>query len=185
MGSQRLFVALEVPEVVRRDLRGMLEPWHTKLTGARWVAPEDWHVTLVFLGAVAADRVASLHAGLEVAVADATPFDTALSSFGGFPSQARARVVWAGLEDRAGCIGDLARSVGAALGAAPEDRPFSAHLTVARSDRPLRLPDDFVHARLPGAHVTVGEIVLFRSHLGRPAPRYEPLARLALGSPPG
>ena len=54
-------------------------------------------------------------------------------------------------------------------------------MTVARSDPPRALPEAFIATALPAASFTVGELVLFRSHLGRPAPRYEPLARLPFG----
>lgn len=182
MESQRLFVALEIPERVRDDLRSAVEPWRADLPGARWVPPEDWHVTLVFLGATAADRVSSVGAQLKDALAGVVAFDTVLTTFGAFPSRARARVLWAGLDDRAGRIGELARTVRETLGAEPEDRPFAAHVTVARSAPPLRLPEGFTTAAVPSTPFTVRELVLFRSHLARPAPRYESLARFPLGA---
>src|SRR5438093_1139418 len=64
---------------------------------------------------------------------------------GAFPSARRARVVWAGLDDRSGRMAGLAFAIDAALAAEfrPESRPFRAHLTVARSDPPLELPETF------------------------------------------
>jgi 2'-5' RNA ligase len=178
----RLFVAIEIPEAILRDLDSSLAPWRPKLAGARWVPPENWHATLLFLGATAADRVAWVRQRLERVVAEVAPFDTALTTFGGFPSSAHARVVWAGLDDRAGRVADLSRSVREALGAGPDDRSFAAHVTVARSDAPRALPEGFLSIPLPAATLSVGELVLFRSHTGRPAPRYEPLARFPLGA---
>jgi 2'-5' RNA ligase len=184
MDSPRLFVALEVPGHVRNDLREALEPWRGSLPGARWVPPENWHVTLLFLGATDPGRIDWVSARLEDAAAGAAPFDTALTTFGGFPSSTRARVIWAGLDDRAGQVSALARSVGADMGAEPEDRPFAGHVTVAKSPRPLRLSEDFIATPLPAAAFKVEEMVLFRSHPGRPVPRYEPLTRFAFGSSP-
>lgn len=181
MESQRLFVALELPDRVRDDLRSAVEPWRVELPGARWVPPENWHVTLVFLGATAADRVSSVGLRLQDALAGAVAFDTVLTTFGAFPPRERARVLWAGLEDRAGRIAELAHTVREALGAEPEDLPFAAHVTVARSATPLSLPEGFTAATVPSTPFTVKELVLFRSHLARPAPRYEPLARFPLG----
>ena len=181
MESQRLFVALELPDGVRDDLRSAVEPRRADLPGVRWVPPENWHVTLVFLGATSADRVSGVGARLQDALAGVVAFDTVLTTFGGFPSQARARVLWAGLEDRAGRIGELARTVREALGAEPQDRPFAAHVTVARSATPLRLPEGFTAAAVPSTPFTVKELILFRSHLARPAPRYEPLAGFPFG----
>lgn len=181
MESQRLFVALEIPGPVRADLGEALEPWRQELRGARWVPPENWHVTLLFLGATVGDRVPWVRERLGVAAAGAAAFETSLTTLGGFPSAPYARIIWAGLDDRAGRIAELARAVGAAFDAEPEDRPFSAHVTVARSDPAHALPEPFIAIVLPAASFTVGELVLYRSHLGRPAPRYEPLARLPFG----
>jgi 2'-5' RNA ligase len=182
--SQRLFVALEIPDRVREDLHSRLEPWRRPLVGARWLPPENWHLTLMFIGATPPDRIDWVRASLNGAASRAVCFDSALTTFGGFPSPGSARVIWAGLEDRTGRISELARMIGAALEIEPEDRPFRAHVTVARSRQPLRLPEGFTTTPLPGAPFTVREMVLFRSHLGRPAPRYEPLARFPLGSIP-
>ena len=63
-----------------------------------------------------------------------------------------------------------------------EKRPFHPHLTVARSDPPLTLPAAYTATELESDEWEVGHVILFRSHLGRPAPRYEPLARFPLRS---
>jgi RNA 2',3'-cyclic 3'-phosphodiesterase len=62
-----------------------------------------------------------------------------------------------------------------------EKRPFHPHLTVARSDPPLKLPVGYSGTELDSKEWDVDHVVLFRSHLGRPAPRYEALSRFALG----
>jgi 2'-5' RNA ligase len=62
----------------------------------------------------------------------------------------------------------------------PESREFSPHLTVVRSEPPLRVPATFATTPLEPIAFTVDRIVVFRSHLGRPAPRYEPLASFPL-----
>src|SRR5207245_2826622 len=109
-------------------------------------------------------------------------FRTGIVGVGAFPSARRARVVWAGLDDRSGRMAGLALAIDAALAAEfrPETRPFQAHLTVARSDPPLELPETFGATPLESAPFVVGRIVLFRSHLGRPAPRYEALREFRL-----
>jgi 2'-5' RNA ligase len=53
---------------------------------------------------------------------------------------------------------------------------------VARSDPPLRLPSEYTATKLESLVWEVDHVVLFRSHLGRPAPRYEPLAHFRLGT---
>jgi 2'-5' RNA ligase len=52
---------------------------------------------------------------------------------------------------------------------------------VARSDPPLKLPTAFSATELESDQWEVDHVTLFRSHLGRPAPRYEALTRVPLG----
>jgi RNA 2',3'-cyclic 3'-phosphodiesterase len=178
----RLFVALGVPPDLRGSAWNALEPLRVALPDARWAPPENWHVTVKFLGDTTAEVAVETTARLEAVAEHAVPFPTNLTEVGAFPNAAAARVLWLGLDDRAGRMAELALGVDASLSGAfpPASRPFTPHMTVARIHPASRLPASFADAAVPGAPFTVGEIVLFRSHPGRPAPRYEALARLPL-----
>jgi 2'-5' RNA ligase len=180
--SLRLFVAGDIPEGVREELARAREPWRERYRG-RWVPPENWHVTLKFLGAVwprllewvteAVGGVAEAHA----------PFESALEGVGIFPGGRRARVLWAALADPEGRFAALARSLDETLAREfkPETRPFTAHLTLARFDPPAEIGDDVRKADVRSDSFVVDRLVLYRSHLQRPAPRYEPLREFPLG----
>jgi 2'-5' RNA ligase len=79
-------------------------------------------------------------------------------------------------------LGELAGALDDALEAEfePERRAFRPHLTVARSDPPIPLPASFAETDLASDAFPIDRVVLFRSHLRRPAPRYEPLAEFPL-----
>jgi 2'-5' RNA ligase len=181
----RLFVAIEIPDVAKAAVCEAFAPWRERFPDARWVPPESQHVTVKFLGSTwprlagwVPDRVA------EVA-AEHGAFSTRVLGVGAFPSVRRARVLWTGLDDRGGRIAELAQALDGALAHEfkPENRAFRAHLTVARSDPAIALPDAFGETALESEPFEVDHLVLFRSHLQRPAPRYEPLSRFPLGSP--
>ena len=178
----RLFVAIEVSEEVRRAVSDAIVPWRDEFPQARWVPEENWHVTVKFLGRTYPRLVGWVHECVEEVVSTLEPFDTGVTELGSFPSPRRARVVWVGLEDGDGRMADIALALDAALseGFRPEARPFQPHLTVARSDPALRLPEGFPTAIEPVAF-EVGHVTLFRSHVRRPAPWYEPLATFLLG----
>jgi RNA 2',3'-cyclic 3'-phosphodiesterase len=136
--------------------------------------PEDrWHVTVKFLGPTSPGLMAWVPQAVAEAAATVPPFTARLTALGAFPSTRRARVLWAGLDDGKGRMGDLARTLDVALspGFPPESRAFHPHLTVARSDRPLALPDGFAATELEPVAVPIGRVAVFESHLGRPAPR--------------
>lgn len=141
--------------------------------------PEDnFHVTLGFLGWVADERVQPISEALGRAVAGLLAGVATLAGLGAFPSTRRARVVWAGVRDPSGVVASTAAAAAEAMleaGREPERRPFHAHVTLCRlrTPRAVAFPDG---VDVPAVPVPVDRVTLFRSHLGRPAPRYEPLA---------
>ncbi|HXF73971.1 MAG TPA: RNA 2',3'-cyclic phosphodiesterase [Actinomycetota bacterium] len=178
----RLFVAVDVPGRVRELVAGTLAPWREAFPAARWVPPENWHVTVKFLGRTWPRLLAWVEDRVRAVAADHRPFQIRASGVGAFPSARRARVLWVGLDDPEGGLRSLARGLDAALEREfpPERRDFTAHLTVARSEPPLALPEDFARTELRSEPFEVRALVLYRSHLQRPAPRYEPVGTFPL-----
>ncbi|MDQ1661354.1 MAG: 2,3-cyclic 3-phosphodiesterase [Blastococcus sp.] len=183
----RLFVAVEPSAEACTHLESALSPLQGAAGEPRWIPPERWHLTLLFLGAVADDDVAGL-LGAVGDVAGAAPLTLWIAGAGRFGSGRRPQVFWTGLDGDVGALTGLAdrlRSAVAARGFATEDRPFRAHLTVGRW-RPGRpadpaLPDRLADYRGPAWPVT--EVCLMESHLGRDA-RYEVVAGWPVGGAP-
>ncbi len=93
----RLFVALEVPEPVRREVRRRIAGLRDRLPRARWVNPEVLHLTLLFLGEVPPDDVPALAGRLRDAFAPFPPLPLRLAGAGTFPAGRPARVAWIGV----------------------------------------------------------------------------------------
>jgi 2'-5' RNA ligase len=176
----RLFVAIEIPKDVRALVAAAVEPLRERHPRAKWVPLANQHVTLKFLGATPPALVEGVRASVADAAREAAPLATRVEGMGTFPSARRARVLWAGLEDDAGAMAGLASTLEAALEGQfpPERRAFTPHLTVARFDPPSPIG---VLPEVRSAPFDVDRIVLFRSHLRRPAPVYEPLGVFPLG----
>ena len=183
----RLFVAFSIPDGAKSAIAEAVAPWMEEFPRARWVPQENWHVTLRFLGATFPRLVEWVHEEVAAVAAETGPFRTHVEGLGAFPSARRARVVWAGLVDPQDRIDGLVSGLNAALGREFPSRQqaFHPHLTVARSDPPIDLPEAFSQTALESEDFPVERLVLFRSHLRRPAPFYEPLASFELGSRPG
>lgn len=178
-----MFVAFEVPERERDAVEVAIAPVRERFPRARWVPRENWHVTIKFLGSTWPRLVEWVHQIVGEVAAAHPAMETRMTVLGTFPSARRARVIWAGLEDQAGSIAELVQALDGALSPEfkPESRAFSPHLTVARSDPPVELPGSFAGAAVGGEPFRIERLVLFRSHLRRPAPLYEPLAAYPLG----
>jgi 2'-5' RNA ligase len=138
----RLFVALEIPSAVRGNLASFVEQLRPLAPQARWVRPENLHVTLKFIGETRPEKLDAIRAAL---AAVRSPQDVTIDflGLGFFPNEKHPRVFWAGIEASAN-LKTLAADIEAAtekLGISPEKRPFSPHLTLARFEPP-RLPEE-------------------------------------------
>jgi RNA 2',3'-cyclic 3'-phosphodiesterase len=179
----RLFVAVDLPDDVRARVERGVEPIRDRYPKGRWVPNENQHVTMRFLGATWPTAVDGVLASVGDVATRHVPFETRVSSLGAFPSPRRARVLWAGLEDPAERLTRIATDLEDTLSDTfpPEKRPFTPHLTVARFDPSVALEDDLVELGVESAPFEVAWLTLYRSHLRRPAPRYEAVATFPLG----
>ncbi len=130
----RLFVALELPE----DVRGSLARLCSGLPGARWVPPENLHLTLRFIGEVDQGFAEDIDAALGTVKTPA--FDLFLEGVGHFGKGRAARTLWVGVGSSETLVRLQAKIETALLGAgvAPETRKFTPHVTLARLKAPPR-----------------------------------------------
>jgi len=171
----RLFVAAEVPEDVRAAVADAVAPLRERFPKARWVPPQNQHVTLKFLGSTYPRLVEWVTSTIGEVASRRAGFQTRVRDLGAFPNARGARVLWAGLDDAGSAFERLAADLEEALAKEfkPERRAFTPHLTVARFDPPVPVDADEIRYESPA--FAVDRIVLFRSHLRRPAPVYEPM----------
>ena len=136
---ERLFVAVGVPGDVRARLAEAVDPLRAQWPSLRWVRPDAWHVTLAFIGDSSPARAAAVDEAAVCAAAGVRAFEARLSGdLGAFGRS----VLWAGLAPSPP-LARLARGVRGALadrGVSTDDKPFHAHLTLARAPRRGRLP---------------------------------------------
>jgi len=169
----RLFVALEIPSAVRENLAALINELRaadasSSKNKARWVRPENLHVTLKFIGNVDAGKLDAIRAAL-TEVCSGGSVELRFRGLGFFPNEKRPRVLWAGLEASPN-LATLAADIDARLEKVRiprETREFSPHLTLARFDPPgisekLRAAALENAAREFGA-VRTGEFHLFES----------------------
>jgi RNA 2',3'-cyclic 3'-phosphodiesterase len=139
----RLFIAIEVPGEIRNALAAFLKELREIAPGVKWIRPENFHVTLKFLGETDAAKLRRIEGSLKTI---RSPERVALEvrGLGFFPNEKRSRVLWAGMESSANLrplAGDIDRSLHQ-LGFPLEQGPFTPHLTLARFNPP-GLPSNF------------------------------------------
>ncbi|MGH3854372.1 MAG: RNA 2',3'-cyclic phosphodiesterase [Pseudonocardiaceae bacterium] len=129
----RLFVALAPPGEVVRELLGATAGLREVAPELRWTRPEQWHLTLAFLGEVGDDVVDELTRRLGRAAARHPPLSLSLGGGGRFGHQ----VLWTGVRGDRDGLSRLAESVAAAAGRScvpVEQRSYRPHLTLARAE---------------------------------------------------
>lgn len=177
----RLFTAITLPEDVRRQLAAQLERALALPAGVRLAPPQQWHLTLRFIGEVETAQCAAIQRAL--ANVRAAPFALRLAGGGSFGGT----VLWCGVQGEVDALRALHTAVSAALedaGIAPEKRRFAAHLTLARARRPL--PREALATWLAaqrawsGTPFDVRDFTLYRSELHPVGARHSVLRRYAL-----
>ncbi len=136
MEQVRSFIAIELPDEVKKGLRELQA--QLKAGGSapvKWVDPANIHLTLKFLGNVAADRIDEISSAMTNAVQDTSTFKLEIKELGVFPNPRRVQIVWVGLGGEVDKLASLQQRIERGLeklGFAPENRRFTPHLTLAR-----------------------------------------------------
>lgn len=178
----RLFLAVDLTSEAREALAHQLRSGLLDGVPGRPIPAESWHLTLRFLGDTppeTADAVRAEMAGLQLG----PPFSISFVRLGAFPGPARARVLWAGVEEGRKRLTALAEQVEEAVrrvGFAAERRPFAPHLTLSRLREPRDLRPMLQSAPTLDVRLPVSDVVLFRSHLGPGGARYEVVERYGM-----
>lgn len=179
----RLFAALPIPDPAQAAIVSLLAELRRSDWPVRWVRAEGIHLTLKFYGEVAPERLDVIEEAVRFAVAGTGPIPLRIGELGGFPTAARPRVLWIGLEAPASLelLQDRIERGGAEIGFPPEGAPYQPHVTLGRVREGHRLPPGAVESyEVPGERVSflAEELVLYESVLTSDGPRYQP--RLAL-----
>jgi 2'-5' RNA ligase len=176
----RLFVGLGLPEGLAQCL-AILE---AGLPGARWVAPENMHLTLRFIGEVSRDAAEDIDEML--AGVSAPAFDLHLQGVGAFGQGAKTRSVWVGLQpsEELAFLHTKVESAVVRGGQPPEGRKFFPHITLARfnhadANRLQRFIEG--NSLFRAGPWTIDHFTLFESHMGKGGSVYTPLTDYELG----
>lgn len=178
----RLFVGVALAEAVRDELGAVVGRLKSKQDGLRWTEPESWHVTLQFLGSTDAEAYKCVAARLGEVRAGAVPVE--LDGVGCFE---RAGIFYAGVKVTAELVALQQRVVAATrqCGFVPESRPYSPHITLARSKGRGRgeelgqLAKRMQHKPVFSGFVA-GEFLIYESFLLPSGSRYEIRERFGL-----
>ncbi len=191
MEQVRSFIAIELPGEVQAEF-GRLQ---SALQAAgpfpvKWVDPHGIHLTLKFLGNIAAGRTGEIIDTIKEATRGIPPFRLEVGTPGVFPGVGRTRVAWVGLRGDTDSLARLQQLIETSLGRlgfTREKRAFTAHLTLARvrdqasAEEQRRFGQAFIQARLSRDFIiNVYSINLMKSQLTRERAVYSRMGTVAL-----
>jgi RNA 2',3'-cyclic 3'-phosphodiesterase len=189
----RSFIAIETPLEIQNSIAQAAAPLKNLIPKhlVRWVAPQNAHLTLKFLGDVSPANLERLAEALKLEAASHEMFSLSVGGLGAFPNPRRARVIWLGLEapPALAALQHAVDGASAKLGYPMEERPFSPHLTIGRvaqtaSGSDLRLIRSALESTKVGilGTIRVQAIHIFKSLLQPAGPIYTILYTLSMKS---
>lgn len=186
----RLFIALNLPKKERMRLHRAARPMRERELPVRWVDPENYHLTLKFLGEVRPAMQKKVEETMQRVASATVPFKIELGGFGAFPTIRKPRVLWAGVNasPELRCLKQDLEWGLAEHGFERETRAFHPHLTLGRAGEEggageFRGLDDLVADLSYEGTVSVRGIDLMRSQLSRSGSRYTVLSTTRLTGP--
>ncbi|WP_313638423.1 RNA 2',3'-cyclic phosphodiesterase [Paenibacillus sp.] len=136
--SERLFIAVKLPLELRQVVAQECSNLSQTYQFAKWTHPEDYHITLQFLGDTPKTKIPDLIMALKQLSGQCRPFKLSLDKWGTFGLPTAPRVLWVGVSGELEELNQLATKVHSStlpLGFPAESREYKPHLTVARKYR--------------------------------------------------
>jgi len=182
----RTFIAIEFPAKITQKIDNIISflKAQTPAKAIKWVAAENLHLTLKFLGDFPEQDLESLTAIMDHELKPFSAFEITIEGMGMFPNNANPRVIWMGISHTDSLL-MIHKQLDNALqneGIKPDQRNFNAHLTIGRIRR--RTDPKVIHeiGKTLSAYkvetlgqVTVNRIILMKSELTPQGPIYTPL----------
>ncbi len=183
----RTFIAIDLPESLKRSLTDLIESLMTYRADVRWVKGDNLHVTIKFLGNIEKDMLTSIEEALKDVSARFTPFDISFEGIGCFPNMRRPRIIWIGIRENPVLThihSELEERL-CGIGFEREKRRFSPHLTAGRvmSARGFKLLSQNLQGISGEKHgiMEATSLSLMRSDLSGSGARYTLIRDFPLG----
>lgn len=168
--DMRLFVALKIPPIMQDEISGLVRPLRASMPG-RFIPRENRHVTLAFLGDAPASTLSDIEDALEAAAMDAGEIALRPDRLGKFGRSSDATFLLGLAEDPN--LTNLAKRLREELRKRNipfDDKPFLAHITLARR---VRIPKESLPPLpFPGPALAT-RVAVFKSTLSREGASYE------------
>jgi 2'-5' RNA ligase len=185
----RTFIAIEANDEVRVRALQAIDRLSRDAENVKWVAPDNLHWTLQFLGDISYEQMAEACRIVGKVAARHKPFVLTATGVGAFPKIDRPRTLWLGAGqggDQLCTLQSVLEEGLAELGFRGENRRYVPHLTLGRLARGSHGGQALAAgvaelSNFEGGAMEVDEVTVFASVLEREGPTYHVLSHAPLG----
>ncbi len=182
----RCFIAIELSHEIKSALRSIQDEFKKCGADVRWVHPDNIHLTLKFIGSAREEDTQKIISLMTDACKKYQTFTLEIKGTGIFPNINSPRVLWVGAEGDGilkGLQKDIEHGMGE-IGFEPEDRKFTAHLTLGRfrslTGKENLLKQIKLHENYSFGTIDIKSLSLMKSELHPSGSRYTKLAEVLL-----
>jgi len=179
----RIFIALEIPKKIKEEISKTQNQLKAAGIQARWVKPEIAHLTLIFLGETAPNKVGEIEKILKEAGSQISPVNLWLEKVDCFPSPTKAKIIHLSLKGELGKLNTLALKIRKLLKKQKinfDQKPFVPHLTLGRLKKPQNVSEILSKIKILRQNFFVYQLLLIQSTLTSQGPIYKTLRSLEL-----
>ncbi|MFW5787511.1 MAG: RNA 2',3'-cyclic phosphodiesterase [Halanaerobiales bacterium] len=137
----RLFLAINLSERARELIENKVTLVQQSIAqDVKWVKPQNWHLTLKFLGDTEDDKISKIKKSMGDIATDHKSFYIQYTGIGAFPHLNYPRVIYIGVNRGSQNLLQIQKEIEENfidLGFKPEDREFTPHLTIGRGRKSI------------------------------------------------
>jgi 2'-5' RNA ligase len=182
----RVFIGIKLDKASVERVNRCLKPFKKIATPLKWTKDENIHLTVKFLGEVAAEKYRQIEQVLSADHYDVVPFTMKITGLGKFGRGGGLNILWAGVEKNEN-LEKLFHKIEKnlhSLKIEKEERPFKPHITLARNKREFNWRPIFQlleeNRECPIAQLEVKGFQIFKSDLASTGPTYTLLKEIPL-----
>jgi len=179
----RLFIALETPQKVKKEIAVIQKKLRVEKISGRWIQPKLTHLTLVFLGETAPNKIGDIEKILKEASGQIFPINLWLEKIDAFPSPAKAKIIHLSLKGELDKLNALVLKIRKSLKKQKinfDRKLFIPHFTLGRLKKPQNLTWFLSKIKIPRRKFFVNQLNLIQSTLTPQGPIYKILASFEL-----
>ena len=107
MARIRTFIAVDLSKGTKGKLKALQDEFAKKAPGVKWVTPDNFHLTLLFLGEVEKREIVAICRTVEKRARKHSSFNLDVEGLGAFPNTRRPKILWAGITEGASELKEL------------------------------------------------------------------------------